>query len=570
MPTAIRSMWRAVIPNKRATLGNRSGACVVDESEWALISYEQERNAIAGAFNHTFDDGTEFYSFFQQSNQETLRGGSGYNRSFASTFLPSPGAYTLLRGQRLELGHFAPNIGLPRPTNIVGNPADTINGGPNTLYRSTMHYGILRPGGDDDVTRTDTVSGQFGLRGEFEIADRVLNWDVSYSAGSSSVETQRRDTNRTNAHLASMGLGGKDCVPNGVTDFDFRNQPGANAWTSYGSLFRFVFEGFFVQPHETISLGLTSNNQGQGACKFYNPLLTSLTNPNVANDPELIDWITEVVNAKDKRNTLGVLDVVVTGELFEMRGGTAAFAVGGQNRQRNAKSNANHLLWPGIPRGITHFTNGVPSAWAKMDNNLSCSSCGFDYDLDQDVSAFFTEFSLPFWENVESQWALRYEDYGGNIGSELSPKVALSWRPIDSLLVRGSWSQSFRAPNPGIIGSGLDASSVTFLDPLSNQSVRAGLLPPTPENSVLESSYTLGGPAPNVGNEYADTFSMGFIWTPGGALEGASVQADFWRFEVKDRVLPESGGGAMARQLAVFNELVGNPGNYVLNSSMNA
>ena len=54
---------------------------------------------------------------------------------------------------------------------------------------------------------------------------------------------------------------------------------------------------------------------------------------------------------------------------------------------------------------------------------------------------------------------------------------------------------------------GLDASSVTFLDPLDNQAVRAGILPPTAENGTLESSYTLGGPAPNVGNEYADTYS---------------------------------------------------------------
>ncbi len=555
-------------PRQRATLGNRSGACVVDESEWSLISYEQERNAIAGSFNHTFDDGTEFYSFFQHSEQETLRGGSGYDRAFASTFLPSPGAYSLLRGQRLELGHFAPNFGRPRPV-ITNNPTDTINGGPNTLYRSTMHYGILRPGGNDDVTRTDTVSGQFGFRGDFEFADREFNWDVSYSAGSSSVESQRRDTNRTNAHLAGLGLGGKDCVPNGVTDFDFRGAAGANGWSNYASLFRFVFEGFFTQPHEPISLALTSNNHGQGACKFYNPLLTSLTNPNVANDPELLEWMTEVVNAKDKRNTLGVLDVVVTGELFEMRGGMASFAVGGQNRQRNAKSKANHLLFPGIPRGITSFVNGVPATFAKMDNNLSCSSCAFNYDLDQDANALFTEFSLPLWENVESQWAVRWEDYGGSIGDEISPKVALSWRAIDSLLVRGSWSQSFRAPNPGIIGSGLDASSITFLDPLSNQAVRAGLLPPTPKNSVLSSSYTLGGPAPNVGNEYADTYSMGFIWTPGGALEGASVQADYWRFEVNDRVLPESGGGAMARQLDMFNAAATNPANYVLNSSMN-
>lgn len=554
-------------PRQRALLGSRSGACVVDESQWAMISQDQQRDSFAGAFNHTFDDGTEFYSFFQWSEQETVRTGSGYARSFASTFLPSPGAYSLPRGQVLELGHFAPDVGNPVP-NITNNPADTINGGPNTLYRSAMHYDKLRHGSDDDTSHSETLSGQVGLRGEFELANRFFDWDVSYTAGSSSLETKTRQFSRYRSHMASVGLGGPDCVPNGVPDFDFRNQPGPNGWTSYGSLYRFVFEGFFVQPHEPISYGLTSSNQGQGGCMFYNPLLTSLTDSNVSNSPELMDWLTTIHNINDRRNTQGVFDAVVTGELFEMRGGTAAFALGGQIRKRTANSNGSELS-KGTPNGIVDYDeNGVPNEFAYIDNNLSCSSCSLDYDLKQDADALFAEFSLPFWNNVESQVAMRWEDYGGAIGDEISPKVALSWRPLETLLLRGSWSQSFRAPNPGIVGGGLDASSASFLDPLNNQAVRAGLLPPTTENAVLESSYTLGGPSPDVGNEYADTYSMGFIWTPYGMLDGFSLQADFWRFEVTDRVLPEAASSAMSRQLDAFKTVVGNPSNYVLNSSM--
>ena len=150
------------------------------------------------------------------------------------------------------------------------------------------------------------------------------------------------------------------------------------------------------------------------------------------------------------------------------------------------------------------------------------------------------ELSLPFIENVETQIALRYEDYGGNIGSEVSPKIAMSWRPMDSLLIRGSFSQSFRAPNIAIVETGLQSSGYTFRDPISNQAVRAGLLPAIDANAEAEGTYTLGGPAPYVGNEYADTYSLGFQWTPDGALEGLSMGADLWRFEVSDRVLPDS------------------------------
>lgn len=578
-------------PRQRAQPGSRSDGCVVDESQWALINYEQERNSVAGSFDHTFDNGTEFYSFFMWSDQETNRGGSGYRGSFGSySFLPSAGAYAPFRhGQTMELGHFAPLFGMEKPTDITNNPADGINGGPNTGFNHSGVYNLLRTGGDDDTTFTDTGNVQLGLRGELQIGDRVYDWDVGYSAGYSSVETKRRDFNRMNLHMAGVGLGGPNCVPNGRPDFDFLsyNDPSdprfaRNAWNIFAStsIFDYVFEGYYVQPHEPISYGLTSTNQGKGDCMFFNPFLTQLTNPNVANSPELMEWLTDVTAMKDKRNTLGVFDARITGEMFEMRGGTAAFALGGQYRDRTQNSIASHLNIPGLPMAIQGYdhtqtlpgTNitGVPNEFGYVSNNMGGASNSLNYDLERSVSAVFGELSLPFWNNVESQLALRWEDYGGNVGSELSPKIALSWRPVETLLVRASYSESFRAPNLNIIGAGLDASGVTFLDPLDNQRVRAGLLPPTNENATLEGSYTLGGPAPDVGNEYADTYSAGFIWTPAGALDGLSVQADFWRFEVRDRVLPENASSAIKRQVEAFSQAAMDPGNYVLNTSLDA
>ena len=579
-------------PRQRAQPGSRSDSCVVDESQWALINYEQERNSIAGSFDHTFGGGTEFYSFFMWSDQETIRGGSGYRGSFSSySYLPSAGAYRAgFHGQALELGHFAPLFGMEKPMDITNNPADGINGGPNTGFNSSGHFNVQRTGNpQDDVTRTDTGNVQLGLRGQFDVGDRTLDWDIGYSAGYSSVETQRRDFNRYNLHMAGVGLGGPNCVPNGRPDFDFLsyNDPddprfASNGWNIFSStsIFDYVFEGYYVQPHEPISYGLTSTNQGKGGCMFYNPFLSSLTDPNVANSPELMNWLTQVTNMKDKRNTLGVFDATITGELFEMRGGTAAFAFGGQYRDRTQDSHASILNIPGLERAIQGYdstqnlpgTNipGVPNEFGYVSNNMGGASNSLEYELARSVRAVFGELALPFWNNVETQIALRWEDYGGSVGSELSPKFAISWRPVDSLLLRTSWSQSFRAPNLNIIGAGLDASSVEFLDPLDNQAVRAGLLPPTNENATLESSYTLGGPAPNVGNEYADTYSAGFIWSPGGVLDGLSVQADVWRFEVTDRVLPENASSAIKRQLEAFQVAATDPGNYVLNSSLDA
>ena len=196
--------------------------------------------------------------------------------------------------------------------------------------------------------------------------------------------------------------------------------------------------------------------------------------------------------------------------------------------------------------------------------------CAFNYDHSRDTKSVFTEFSVPFAENVETQIAVRYEDYGGAIGSEVSPKFAISWRPMETLLVRGSYSRSFRAPNIALIEQGLEASGVTFRDPIRNQRVRAGLVPANDDNAVPGFSYTLGGPAPYVGNEYADTFSTGFIWTPDGDLDGLSVQADFWRFEVEDRVLPEPPIRALQPEIDAFNAAVQDKSNFIYNDSIPA
>ena len=68
---------------------------------------------------------------------------------------------------------------------------------------------------------------------------------------------------------------------------------------------------------------------------FFNPFLTALTNPDLANSQELTDWMVGRMNRADKRNQLLVFDAVVSGEMFEMSGGTAQFAAG-IRRERDA------------------------------------------------------------------------------------------------------------------------------------------------------------------------------------------------------------------------------------------
>lgn len=579
----------------REQRGERGGTCYEDVSRFNFLSRDTERTSFAAAFDHTFSEAAEFYAFANYMENEIFLEGGGLNNTGGSSRtrgptvqLAAPGSYIgnpafggFAPGAPSELGYYAPLIGLTRPTaaDITNNPNSLANGGPNVTTVINPRDGIPRTGDRSNYNTSESSIVQAGLRGDFTYNDRPWNYDVGLSWSQSSNEQTYQTFNRERTELAALGLGGPNCTPNGRADFDWQGVPSPLAgfgvpgvWDLYGGGYtQTFFPNYVLTTRESISLGLTSNNQGQGGCEFYNPYLTQFTDPSVANSPELMAWINETVLRADKRNTLAVIDVVVGGELFDMRGGTAAVAFGAQYRQRDATSKAPALNFPGIPNAILGYdANGVPNRFHKVDNNYECANCIFNFDHERTTKAVFVELSLPFWENIETQVALRYEDYGGNIGSELSPKVAMSWRPTEELLVRGSWSQSFRAPNIGIVEEGQEAGSIVFKDPLSNQAVRAGLIDPTPENGEVEQTFTLGGPAPNVGNEFADTYSVGAIWTPGGRLEGLSVQADVWRFEVSDRVLPEPGITAVQPEIDRFLAVRGDPGNYILNDSIPA
>lgn len=575
----------------REQRGERGGTCREDIARFNFLENQTERSSVAISFDHTYSESAEFYLFATHSeNKVTLQGGGLNNTGGSSTtrgptvFLAQPDAYTRnpafgfnAIGQTMELGFFAPQAGLERPTDIPNAPISMANGGPNIAIWANPRDNIPRDGMRQNFTDTSADLIQAGMRGDFQFNDRDWNYDVGLSWSSTSNEQSYQVFNRERTELAANGLGGPNCTPNGRPDFDFVGALGPfggavpQAWDFYGGLTQTFFPGYVFTTRESLSYALTSNNHGQDGCMFYNPFLSQFTNPNVANSPELMDWMNQTVLRADKRNKLRVFDGVVGGGLFDMAGGEAAVAVGAQYRERTAHSIAPALNFPGLQNRILGYDeNGVPNQFHYVANNYECSNCIFNYNNVRTTNAVFGELSLPFMENVESQIALRWEDYGGNIGSELSSKVALSWRPIDELLLRGSWSQSFRAPNIGIVEEGLEASSLVFRDPISNQRVRAGLIDPTPENGEVEQTFTLGGPAPGVGNEYADTYSAGFIWTPSGNLDGLQVQADFWRFEVSDRVLPEPGISALQPEIERFLEVRDNPANYILNDSISA
>jgi outer membrane receptor protein involved in Fe transport len=544
--------------NRFTGVGRRNANCYEDNTANQFIAIGQERTSAAMSFEHTFSESAEFYSFFTYSDLETVRewDGIAFSRTNHLVFNPYVlGALSTLIGNPYVAGPAA------------NNPNLASNGGfGEGYYGGGVQVGW--PRSTEDILTTNTTSGaQMGLRGELEgmgFNDTALSYDVSLAWSDSSIEQNYATMIRDRTENALNGLGGPNCTPNGTPNFPVDATP----FGALSGLWATVFPGYVLNTRESASLALTSTNHGQDGCMFFNPFLTALTNPDLANPKELTDWMTGRINRADKRNQLLVFDAVVSGEMFEMTGGTAQFAAGVQRRERDASGIAPEINLPGLTviKGYDAF--GVPNQFeSEITNNLECAQCIFNFDDSRSINAAFVELSLPFAENVETQVAFRWEDYGGNIGGDISPKVALSWRPTEDILLRGSYSQSFRAPNIGVVNQAFEAFGTNLQDPLRNQAVRAGLLPATDANALQNFSYTSGSPNPNLGNETADTYNVGFQWTPSGSLEGVSLGADVWRFEVSDRVLPLIPRAALNPEIDKFNSVVGDTSNYILNDS---
>ena len=84
---------------------------------------------------------------------------------------------------------------------------------------------------------------------------------------------------------------------------------------------------------------------------------------------------------------------------------------------------------------------------------------------------------MPFAKELTFSVASRYSDYG-TFGDTTNSKFGFNWRPIDELLVRGTWAEGFRAPTIADLYGGISQSFEFYTDPCDTRLGAA--LPATP------------------------------------------------------------------------------------------
>ncbi|HEX8622585.1 MAG TPA: TonB-dependent receptor [Allosphingosinicella sp.] len=140
----------------------------------------------------------------------------------------------------------------------------------------------------------------------------------------------------------------------------------------------------------------------------------------------------------------------LSGELFDLPGGAAGFAVGLEHRKQSGRFDPDEVVAAGLGSDIP----ALPTRGS--------------YDVDE----AYLELRLPLlrdrtlFHRLELSGAVRYSDYSES-GSTTTLKGTVNWQPVKDLLFRGSWAEGFRAPTIGELFGTPSRFDQEIVDPCS-------------------------------------------------------------------------------------------------------
>ncbi|WP_421200342.1 TonB-dependent receptor [Aeromonas enteropelogenes] len=141
----------------------------------------------------------------------------------------------------------------------------------------------------------------------------------------------------------------------------------------------------------------------------------------------------------------------------------------------------------------------------------------------RDVFATYIETLIPITEQIELNLAGRYDKYS-DFGSAFSPKASLRYQPLDNLMFRTSWSQSFRAPGLDDLYAADSFSADFAKDYVGCQANNVANCPESQYDTTRQANKQLK-------EETADTFTIGAAYSP---LDNLNLSLDYYYIKIDD------------------------------------
>jgi len=242
-------------------------------------------------------------------------------------------------------------------------------------------------------------------------------------------------------------------------------------------------------------------------------------------DPAAVEFIYYDAYQRNK-NQQDIAYLNLSGELplLPLLAGPIAVAVGAEFRREQFQSIADPIFQQGL-----------------LFMNSLTDTRGTTYTREA-----YVEFGIPLLQGVPGVQALdldlagRYSRYP-TFGDVTTGKAGLRWKPFNDLLVRGTYSTGFRAPNVGELYNGANQSFDGLDDPCSGAESGS-----TTDQNCVQDGATQGGSElvqPYglwIGNrdlqpEKSRNLTYGLVYSPQW-IEGFDFNLDFYDIEIEDYI----------------------------------
>ena len=316
------------------------------------------------------------------------------------------------------------------------------------------------------------VSG--GLRGEFYLGSRSLNWEVAGTYGRSRTEGRSRELVQQNFENALAGC------PTGAES----------------------------APIATIS----------ATCAPFNPFGNQ-------NGQAVADYVTTIANPTAVNEQYDFF-ATIGGDLINLWSGPVGFSIGYEHRDESADFDPGTFFYgaedptdPSAPR--TQYGRSIP-----------IDPVSGSYNTDEVFGELLVplvspSMDVPFIHLLEAKGAIRYVANSLS-GNDITWTAGGRWKPIDDFALRGNFTRSIRAPaitelfnpNSAIFTTADDPCDSRFINNGPNPAQRAancaadGL--PADFTSNIVDFTTRGSLSGNteLENETADSWTIGAVLTP--------------------------------------------------------
>lgn len=253
---------------------------------------------------------------------------------------------------------------------------------------------------------------------------------------------------------------------------------------------------------------------------------------------------------QDRTNTsLDVFSLRASGEAFKAPGGSAMFGTGVDYSKQTYE-----FLPSEISQGPNKLHNGTDTPFGSAPGALPVAAKRNNWGA-------FAELMVPVMKQLEVTGALRYDDYSrirndyvfkqdgsldaaadqGNANSKATYKLAFRFRPLDQVMLRGSYGTGFKAPLMDEVTkprSDFGVTSGKYPCPVKSPDPRAADCKGNTQYDLLQGGNSLSGPN-GLKPEESRNATLGIRVEP---VRDISVGLDYWSVRMKNQIvaLPET------------------------------